>query len=367
MVFSYSLIASCSQTKARAGVFQTPHGYVHTPKFMPVGTIGTVKGITPDQLYNMNAEMVLGNTYHLHIQPGEDIVAKAGGLHKFVGWHKPMLTDSGGFQVFSLAELRQITDDGVKFRSPKDGRIINMTPEHSIKIQNALGADVIMAFDECPPATATREEVETAVERTYSWLKRCMNAHEKADTQALFGIVQGGIYSDLRTQSANDLVNLDLPGYAIGGVSVGEKPELIHQIVEWTTPLLPAHKPRYLMGVGTYREMVRAIASGIDIFDCVIPTRVGRHGAALVQGERINLKNAPYKEDFTPLDPECSCYTCANFTRAYLSHLVRSREMLGLILISLHNLHEMIAFTNKIRQAIVNDTFVEEFGHWLKS
>jgi queuine tRNA-ribosyltransferase len=240
-----------------------------------------------------------------------------------------------------------------------------MTPEHSIKIQNALGADVIMAFDECPPATATRDEVEKAVERTSSWLERCIQAHAKPETQALFGIVQGGIYPDLRTQSAKDLVSLDLPGYAIGGVSVGEKPELIHQIVKWTTPLLPAHKPRYLMGVGTYKEMVVAIASGIDLFDCVIPTRVGRHGAALVQGERINLKNAPYREDFTPLDPECSCYTCTNFTRAYLSHLVRSREMLGLILISLHNLHEMIAFTKKIRQAIINDTFVEQFGHWL--
>ena len=334
---------------------------------MPVGTVGTVKGITPAQLQGMDAEMILGNTYHLHIQPGEEIVEKAGGLHQFVGWNKPMLTDSGGFQVFSLADLRQITDNGVKFRSPKDGRIINMTPEHSIKIQNALGADVIMAFDECPPATATREEVEKAVNRTYSWLERCIEAHTKPDTQALFAIVQGGIYPDLRTKSAKDLVKLDLPGYAIGGVSVGEKPELIHQIVEWTTPLLPADKPRYLMGVGTYKEMVRAIASGIDIFDCVIPTRVGRHGAALVQGERINLKNAPYKEDFTPLDSECSCYTCTNFTRAYLNHLVRSREMLGLILISLHNLHEMIAFTNKIRQAIINNTFVEEFGHWLES
>ena len=365
MVFSYSLTASCSKTKARAGVFHTPHGCVHTPKFMPVGTIGTVKGITPDQLQSMDAEMILGNTYHLHIQPGEEIVEKAGGLHKFVGWDKPMLTDSGGFQVFSLAQLRQITDEGVKFRSPKDGRIINMTPEHSIKIQNALGADVIMAFDECPPATATREEVEKAVDRTYSWLERCIEAHAKPDNQALFAIVQGGIYSDLRSKSAKDLVKLDLPGYAIGGVSVGEKPELIHQIVEWTTPLLPPNKPRYLMGVGTYKEMVKAIASGIDIFDCVIPTRVGRHGAALVQGERINLKNSPYREDFTPLDPDCSCYTCTNFTRAYLSHLVRSREMLGLILISLHNLHEMIAFTKKIRQAIINDTFVEEFGHWL--
>lgn len=365
MSFSYSLIASCSHTKARAGVFSTPHGDVDTPKFMPVGTVGTVKGVTPSQLQDVNAQMILGNTYHLHIQPGEDIIAKAGGLHNFVGWNKPMLTDSGGFQVFSLSQLRQISDDGVKFRSPRDGRIINMTPENSIRIQNALGADVIMAFDECPPATATKDEVVIAIERTYKWLQRCMNAHKKSDKQALFGIVQGGIYADLRTQSALDLVSLDLPGYAIGGVSVGEKPELIHQIIQWTTPLLPVHKPRYLMGVGSYREMVIAIASGIDLFDCVIPTRLGRHGAALVQGERINLRNAQYKEDFTPLDPQCNCYTCKNFTRAYLNHLIRSGEMLGYILLSIHNLHELINFTNKIRQAIINDTFVAEFGHWL--
>lgn len=365
MSFSYSLIASCSHTKARAGVFSTPHGDVETPKFMPVGTVGTVKGVTPSQLQDVNAQMILGNTYHLHIQPGEDIIAKAGGLHNFVGWDKPMLTDSGGFQVFSLSQLRQISDDGVKFRSPRDGRIINMTPENSIRIQNALGADVIMAFDECPPATATKDEVIIAIERTSKWLQRCINAHEKADQQALFGIVQGGIYADLRTQSARDLVSLDLPGYAIGGVSVGEKPELIHQIIQWTTPLLPVHKPRYLMGVGSYREMVIAIASGIDLFDCVIPTRLGRHGAALVQGERINLRNAQYKEDFTPLDPQCNCYTCKNFTRAYLNHLIRSGEMLGYILLSIHNLHELINFTNKIRQAIINDTFVSEFGHWL--
>lgn len=365
MTFTYSLIANCSHSKARAGVFSTPHGIVETPKFMPVGTIGTVKGITPSQLHGVNAQMILGNTYHLHIQPGEDIVAKAGGLHRFVGWDKPILTDSGGFQVFSLAQLRQITDDGVTFRSPKDGRMINMTPENSIRIQNALGADVIMAFDECPPATATRDEVVIAIERTYKWLQRCMNAHEKPDKQALFGIVQGGIYGDLRTQSALDLVSLNLPGYAIGGVSVGEKPELIHETVRQTTPLLPVNKPRYLMGVGTYKEMVVAIASGIDLFDCVIPTRFGRHGAALVQGERINLRNAQYKEDFTPLDPQCGCYTCKNFSRAYLNHLIRSGEMLGYILLSLHNLHELIEFTNKIRRAIINDTFITEFGHWL--
>ena len=365
MVFQYSLIASCTKTKARAGVFSTPHGDVETPRFMPVGTVGTVKGITPAQLKSAHAQMILGNTYHLHIQPGEEIIAKAGGLHNFMGWQQPILTDSGGFQVFSLADLRQITDDGVKFRSPKDGRIINMTPEHSIQIQNALGADVIMAFDECPPATATKEDVIKAVKRTTAWLERCIQAHQKPSQQALFGIVQGGIYPELRSQCARELVAFDLPGYAIGGVSVGEKPELIHQIVQWTTPLLPSHKPRYLMGVGTYKEMVVAIASGIDLFDCVIPTRLGRHGAALVQGERINLKNAQYKEDFTPLDPECDCYTCQNFTRAYLNHLIRAKEMLGYILLSLHNIHELINFTRRIRQGIINDTFVEEFGHWL--
>lgn len=365
MVFSYNLTAQCSQTKARAGVFLTPHGIVETPKFMPVGTVGTVKGITPAQLQEANAQMILGNTYHLHIQPGEEIVSKAGGLHNFVNWHNPILTDSGGFQVFSLADLRQISDEGVKFRSPKDGRIINMTPENSIRIQNALGADVIMAFDECPPATATKEEVFKAVNRTTQWLERCINAHNKPDTQALFGIVQGGIYPDLRTKSAQDLIKFDLPGYAIGGVSVGEKPELIHQIVQWTTPLLPTHKPRYLMGVGSYKEMVIAIASGIDLFDCVIPTRLGRHGAALVQGERINLKNAQYKEDFTPLDPECGCYTCKNFSRAYLNHLIRAKEMLGYILLSLHNIYELINFTHKIREAIIEDKFKEKFGHYL--
>lgn len=365
MSFSYTSVASCSKTKARAGVFVTPHGIVETPKFMPVGTVGTVKGITPAQLEGTGAQMILGNTYHLHIRPGEEIVSKAGGLHGFMGWEQPILTDSGGFQVFSLAQMRKISEEGVKFRSPTDGRIINMTPEHSIEIQNTLGADVIMAFDECPPATATREEVITATERTYRWLKRCMSAHQKPEQQALFGIVQGGIFQDLRNQAASDLGKLDLPGYAIGGVSVGEKPELIHEIVRQTTPLLPIHKPRYLMGVGTYKEMVIAIASGIDLFDCVIPTRLGRHGAALVNGERWNLRNARFKEDFTPLDANCSCYTCQNFSRAYLNHLIRAQEMLGFILISLHNLHEMVQFTNKIRTSIINDTFVEDFGHWL--
>lgn len=332
---------------------------------MPVGTLATVKGLTPAQIQTTGAQMILANTYHLHLQPGEAIVEKAGGLHEFMGWQGPILTDSGGFQVFSLSELRQIDESGVTFCSPRDGRIIQLTPERSIQIQNALGADVIMAFDECPPAGAAYEEVVAATERTYRWLERCLNAHQCPQEQALFGIVQGGIYPDLRCAAAESLVKLDLPGYAIGGVSVGEEPELIHKIVRITAPLLPPEKPRYLMGVGTYKEMVVAIASGIDLFDCVIPTRFGRHGAALVRGERLNLKNAQFREDFTPLDPTCPCYTCQNFSRAYLNHLVKSREMLGYILLSLHNISELVRFTQQIREAILRDRFVEEFGGWL--
>ena len=365
MGFSFIRQAQCNQTKARAGVFYTPHGIVETPRFMPVGTLGTVKGITPQQLKNANAQMILANTYHLHLQPGEVIVSSSGGLHQFMAWDGPILTDSGGFQVFSLSELRKISEHGVTFRSPRDGSIIDLTPERSIQIQNALGADVIMAFDECPPYPASRSEVELATQRTYRWLKRCIEAHQRPTEQALFGIVQGGVYLDLRTHAAQSLVELDLPGYAIGGVSVGEPAELINEIVKVTAPLLPANKPRYLMGVGTYREMAQAIAAGIDLFDCVIPTRLGRHGAALVQGERWNLKNARFREDFAPLDANCSCYCCQNFSRAYLNHLVRSREMLGYILLSIHNIHELIAFTQKIREAILNDCFTEEFSHWL--
>ncbi len=334
---------------------------------MPVGTLATVKTLTPAQLETAGAQMVLANTYHLHLQPGEDIVEQAGGLHRFMGWHGPTLTDSGGFQVFSLSQLRTITEEGVIFRSPRDGRLINLTPERSIEIQNALGADVIMAFDECPPYPAERQEVEAAVERTDRWLRRCIKAHGRPTDQALFGIVQGGVYPDLRRAAAESLVSLDLPGYAIGGVSVGEPAELIHHIVEATTPYLPVDKPRYLMGVGTYREMAQAIAAGIDLFDCVIPTRLGRHGTALVQGERWNLKNARFREDFTPLDATCSCYTCQNFSRAYLNHLVRCKEVLGYMLLSLHNVTELIRFTQKIREAILSDRFTTEFAHWLNT
>ncbi len=366
MGFSFEFQQSCSHTRARAGTFHTPHGVVETPRFMPVGTLATIKGITPQQLKEAGAQMILANTYHLHLQPGEKIVRGAGGLHRFMGWNQPILTDSGGFQIFSLSQLRQISDKGVIFRSPRDGRIVELTPERSIQIQNALGADVIMAFDECPPAHATREQVEVATERTYRWLERCVAAHQRPQEQALFGIVQGGIYPDLRTSAAKALTALDLPGYAIGGVSVGETPELISATVRLTTPLLPVDKPRYLMGVGTYREMIRAIAAGVDLFDCVIPTRLGRHGTALVRGERINIKNACYKEDFRPLDESCPCYTCQHFSRAYLNHLVRSREMLGYILLSLHNITELINFTQKIRAAIMSDRFYTEFAEWLE-
>lgn len=363
-LFSFQCQKACCHTQARVGIFHTPHGVIETPRFMPVGTLATVKGLTPDQLRSAQAQMILANTYHLHLQPGEQIIAKAGGLHHFMGWNQPILTDSGGFQVFSLSDLNKISEEGVIFRSPRDGRLIKITPEKSIEIQNNLGADVIMAFDECPPANAGKEAIEAATDRTYRWLKRCINAHARED-QALFGIVQGGIYQDLREKAAKSLIDLDLPGYAIGGVSVGEKPELIHEIVRFTTPLLPETKPRYLMGVGTYQEMAIAIASGIDLFDCVIPTRLGRHGAALIRGNRINLKNAQYKEDFTPLDPTCQCICCTQFTKAYLNHLIRSREMLGYILISLHNVTELIRFTREIREAILQDQFLEKYGHFL--
>ena len=365
MGFSFVSLASCSKTKARAGVFYTPHGIVETPRFMPVGTLGTVKGITPRQLQEVRSQMILANTYHLHLQPGEKIISSLGGIHKFMAWVGPILTDSGGFQVFSLSELRKISESGVTFRSPRDGSIIEISPEKSIEIQNAMGADVIMAFDECPPANATKEEVSLATQRTYRWLTRCIQAHQRPLEQALFGIVQGGIYPDLRSFAARSLIDLDLPGYAIGGVSVGEDTQLINQVVRSTAPLLPANKPRYLMGVGTYREMAVAIASGVDLFDCVIPTRLGRHGTALVAGERLNLKNACFREDKLPLDPHCDCYTCKNFSRAYLNHLIKSKEMLAYILLSLHNIAELIGFTAKIRQAIIDDRFTEEFDRWL--
>lgn len=331
---------------------------------MPVGTLANVKTLTPDQVQATGAQMILANTYHLHLQPGEPIVKQAGGLHQFMGWNGPILTDSGGFQVFSLSEMRSIAEAGVTFKSPRDGQMIYLTPERSIQIQNALGADVIMAFDECPPYPASYEAVAAATGRTYRWLERCLTAHQRSD-QALFGIVQGGTYLDLRQEAARKLVSFDLPGYAIGGVSVGEPAGQIEGIVKATAPLLPPDRPRYLMGVGTHREMAQSIAAGVDLFDCVIPTRLARHGSALVQGDRWNLKNARFREDFTPLDDNCLCYTCQHFTRAYLSHLLRTQELLAYTLLSIHNITELVSFTQRIRAAIMGDRFTTEFARWL--
>ncbi|MEO1132206.1 MAG: tRNA guanosine(34) transglycosylase Tgt [Cyanobacteria bacterium J06639_1] len=364
--FSFTLDARCPNTHARAGTFHTPHGDIPTPCFMPVGTLANVKTVTPDQVKAAGAHVVLSNTYHLHLQPGESIVQKAGGLHQFMQWPGPILTDSGGFQVFSLSDMRSLDDDGVTFKSPRDGDIIRFTPERSIQIQNALGADIIMAFDECPPYPAEREDVANAVKRTTAWLERCIKAHQRPD-QALFGIVQGGMFLDLRQQSAREIVQFDLPGYAIGGVSVGEPPALIPPIVQAAAAELPEDRPRYLMGVGTYTEMAESVAAGVDLFDCVIPTRLARHGAVLSRGDRWNIKNQVHREEFFPIDPECECYTCTHYTRAYLCHLIRSKELLGYTLLSIHNIAELMTFTRKMREAIAAGEFSAAWRPWLKS
>ncbi|MCT0203417.1 tRNA guanosine(34) transglycosylase Tgt [Synechococcus sp. CS-602] len=363
MPFHYERTASCRHTQARCGRFHTPHGVITTPRFMPVGTAATVKGVSADQLATTGAQMVLANTYHLHLQPGEAVVAEAGGLHRFMGWPGPLLTDSGGYQVFSLGALNRIDDHGVVFRSPRDGARITLTPERSMEIQMALGADVVMAFDQCPAYGASEAEVAVACRRTQDWLERCAAVHTRAD-QALFGIVQGGLYPLLREQSARAVAAMDLPGIAIGGVSVGEPVEEMHRIVRQVTPLLPEHKPRYLMGIGSLREMAIAVAQGIDLFDCVLPTRLGRHGTALVGGERWNLRNARFRHDHTPLDASCPCLACRTHSRAYLSHLIRSDEMLGRTLLSLHNLTHLIRFTTAMGRAIDEGCFAEDFAPW---
>ena len=361
--FSFQITARCPHSRARCGCFHTPHGPVHTPRFMPVGTAATVKGVAIPQLLETGAEMVLANTYHLHLQPGEAVVAEAGGLHRFMGWSGPLLTDSGGFQVFSLGAINRIDDDGVVFRSPRDGARITLSPERSMAIQMALGADVAMAFDQCPPYPASESEVAIASRRTHAWLERCLAVHNKPD-QALFGIVQGGCFPQLRRESAQVVAALDLPGIAVGGVSVGEPVEEMHRIVRELGPLLPEAKPHYLMGVGSLRELAIAVAQGFDLFDCVLPTRLGRHGTALVGGERWNLRNARFRHDHTPLDAGCPCLACRLHSRAYLHHLIRSQELLGRTLLSLHNLTTLLRFTTAIGQAIGEGCFSEHFAPW---
>ena len=361
---TYELIKTCKQSGARLGVLHTPHGDIETPIFMPVGTQATVKSMTPEELKEIGSQIILSNTYHLYLRPGHELVKKAGGLHEFMHWDKPILTDSGGFQVFSLGPLRKISEEGVEFRSHLDGSKHFLTPEKAMEIQNALGSDIMMAFDECAPYPASREYVKNSLERTTRWLERCKEAHKNPEKQALFGIIQGGMYKDLREQSAKEITAIDLPGYAIGGLSVGEPKPMMYDILEHTTPFMPVDKPRYLMGVGSPDDLIEGVIRGVDMFDCVLPTRIARNGTAMTSQGKVVVRNATYAEDFTPLDPECDCYTCRNYTKAYIRHLIKTNEMLGARLITTHNLHFLLKLMENIRLAIREDRlldFREEF------
>ncbi|GFN23195.1 tRNA guanosine(34) transglycosylase Tgt [Thermanaeromonas sp. C210] len=339
---------------ARLGRLVTPHGVVHTPVFMPVGTQATVKTMTPEEVVELGAEIILSNTYHLYLRPGAEIIREAGGLHKFMNWHRPILTDSGGFQVFSLSPLREIRPDGVVFRSHLDGSTHFMGPEESMAVQEALGSDIAMAFDECVAYPATYEEVEAGVERTTRWAERCLEVHRRKD-QALFGIIQGGTFPELRRRSAREITSLDFPGYGIGGLSVGEPKDVMYRILEELRPLLPEDRPRYLMGVGSPDCLIEGVKRGIDMFDCVLPTRIARNGTVLTSRGKLVVRNASYARDFRPLDPECDCYACRNFSRAYIRHLLKANEVLGLRLTTIHNLHFSLRLMERIRRAIAED------------
>ncbi|MDE0012527.1 MAG: tRNA guanosine(34) transglycosylase Tgt, partial [Candidatus Poribacteria bacterium] len=353
----YTLIHQDRNSAARVGKVQTAHGTVNTPIFMPVGTRGTVKACTPETLSEqIRAEIILANTYHLYLRPGQEIVQETGGLHSFMGWHRPILTDSGGFQVFSLGPLRTITEEGVAFRSTIDGTEHFISPERSIEIQNALGADIIMAFDECPALPNEYTYLKNSMEMTLRWAARCKEAHRHPD-QLLFGIVQGGMERDLREASVDATVSIDFPGYAIGGLSVGEEKDLMYETLAYVVPLLPEGKPRYLMGVGTPEDLVYGVRCGVDMFDCVMPTRNARNGSLFTTAGIIRIRNTKYKRDFAPLDAECTCYTCRNFTRAYLRHLHVENEILGSQLHTLHNLHFYISLMRGIRRAICDGNF----------
>jgi queuine tRNA-ribosyltransferase len=356
---SFELIKRATRGGARRGRLTTPHGTVETPAFMPVGTAATVKAALPEQVAESGAEIVLSNTYHLYLRPGAEIVRAAGGIHAFMNWKRAVLTDSGGFQVFSLGALRKITEEGVTFRSHIDGSTHMLSPEGAVAIQNALGADIIMAFDECAPYPADRAYIEQSLARTTRWLKRCKAAHKKVDAQALFGIMQGGVYADLRARSAREIAELDLPGYAIGGLSVGEPKPLMYEMLEASVPLLPERKPRYLMGVGSPDCLFEAVERGVDMFDCVLPTRVARNGRALTSQGNLNIKNARFERDFSALDPSCGCYTCRNYSRAYLRHLFRAGEILSSVLLTLHNLAFLQDLMRGMRRAIEADRLAE--------
>lgn len=361
---------------ARALTYKTAHGEFKTPMFMPVGTSATVKGITPDVLKSLNSQVVLSNTYHLSMRPGADLIAEAGGIHKFMNYDGPMLTDSGGFQVFSLADTVKLEDDGVTFKSIYDGHKIKWTPEDNMDIQQKIGADIIMQLDQCAPYPATREFVERAVDLSSKWAKRCLAYHTKAD-QTLFGIVQGGMHLDLRQKSINSLLQIEeenkkqggrgFGGFGIGGYSVGESHEVMFETLGEVARSLPYDRPRYLMGVGNPTTLVRAVFEGVDMFDCVLPTRTARMGTAFSSTGRMNMRNAKYEHDFTPLDHKCSCYTCKNFTRAYIRHLVKQNEMLGSILLSIHNIHFLINLMSEARQAILESRYTQFYEDWMNS
>lgn len=359
MSVRYELIKTCAQSGARLGKLHTPHGVIDTPVFMPVGTQATVKAMSPLELKEIGAEIILSNTYHLFIRPGHELIKDFGGLHGFMNWDRPILTDSGGFQVFSLNELRKITEEGVIFRSHLDGTKHFFTPEFVMEIENALGADIMMAFDECTPYPCEHDYAKKSMERTARWLKRCYDSHKNTEKQALFGIVQGGTFKDLRIESAKLTTDIELPGYAIGGLSVGEPKNLMYEMLEYTTPLLPNDKPRYLMGVGSPDCLIDGVIRGIDMFDCVLPTRIARNGTVMTSTGKIVIRNAEYAEDHEPLDKECDCYTCKNFTRGYIRHLIKANEILGGRLTTIHNLRFLQNLMKDIRQAIMDDRLLD--------
>ncbi|MCM3224374.1 MULTISPECIES: tRNA guanosine(34) transglycosylase Tgt [Terribacillus] len=369
MAIRYEFIKQDKQTGARLGIVHTPHGSFETPTFMPVGTLATVKTMSPEELTELNANIILSNTYHLWLRPGHEIIREAGGLHKFMNWDGAILTDSGGFQVFSLSDLRDIQEEGVHFRNHISGEKLFLSPEKAMDIQNALGSDIMMAFDECPPYPATYDYMKASVERTSRWAERCLTAHARPDVQGLFGIVQGGEFEDLRKQSAQDLVSMDFPGYAVGGLSVGEPKDVMNRVLEFTTPWLPQDKPRYLMGVGSPDSLIDGAIRGIDMFDCVLPTRIARNGTCMTSKGRLVVRNAQYARDFGPIDENCDCKVCKNYSRAYIRHLIKCNETFGFRLTTYHNLHFLIELMRKVREAIkedrlgdFRDEFFESYG-----
>ncbi|MBK2402681.1 MULTISPECIES: tRNA guanosine(34) transglycosylase Tgt [unclassified Erysipelothrix] len=354
-----TLIKKSNESKARLTTIETHHGTVETPMFMPVGTLASVKFLSPEDLRNIGSQVILSNTYHLWLRPGEEVVRQAGGLHKFMNYNGPILTDSGGFQVFSLGKIRTISEEGVEFRSHLSGEKLFLTPEKAIQVQNALGPDIMMSFDECPPYPATYEYMKNSVERTIRWAARGKAAHQNPETQALFGIVQGGKYADLREHCAKELVAMDFPGYSIGGTSVGEPKDVMWQMIDHTIDFLPEDKPRYLMGVGSVDAIFEGVLRGVDMFDCVLPTRIARHGTAMTSTGRVNIKNKKWEYDFSPLDENCDCECCQNYTKSYLRHLIRCNEGFGMRLLSIHNLRFLLKLMEDIREAIKEDRLLE--------